>query len=267
MMADKKLNDVVITRAIIEIYHKKLLSDLELDVAIAGAGPSGLIAACELARRDRKVAVFERKLAPGGGMWGGGIGYNVIVVQDEAKPILDELKVKVEKYAKNYWTANSIETMAALMLAAIRAGAYIYNLVSVEDVMVSDGKICGVVVNSSAIQIAGLHVDPVSIGAKYVVDATGHDIEILKKVAAKSRVKIATPSGKIEGERSMNAELGEKSLLDNTKEIAPGLFVAGMAANAAFGSHRMGPIFGGMLLSGRKAATEIDKLLSKRKKG
>jgi thiamine thiazole synthase len=44
---------------------------------------------------------------------------------------------------------------------------------------------------------------------------------------------------------------------ENTKEVYPGLFVIGMAATAAYGSHRMGPIFGGMLLSGRKAAQEI----------
>ena len=45
-----------------------------------------------------------------------------------------------------------------------------------------------------------------------------------------------------------------KKMLENTKEVYPGLIVAGMAAAAVFGSPRMGPIFGGMLLSGRKAA-------------
>jgi thiamine thiazole synthase len=50
--------------------------------------------------------------------------------------------------------------------------------------------------------------------------------------------------------------------LENTKEAFPGVFVAGMAANATFGSFRMGPIFGGMLLSGEKVAELIDERLS-----
>jgi thiamine thiazole synthase len=56
------------------------------------------------------------------------------------------------------------------------------------------------------------------------------------------------------GERPMWAERGEEEILENTKDVYPGLIVSGMAANAVFGSPRMGPIFGGMLLSGRKAA-------------
>ena len=36
-----------------------------------------------------------------------------------------------------------------------------------------------------------------------------------------------------------------------------GLFVSGMAANGVSGSFRMGPIFGGMLMSGKKAAELI----------
>jgi thiamine thiazole synthase len=40
------------------------------------------------------------------------------------------------------------------------------------------------------------------------------------------------------------------------------MYVAGMAANACFGSYRMGPVFGGMLLSGEKVANEIAERLA-----
>ena len=55
----------------------------------------------------------------------------------------------------------------------------------------------------------------------------------------------------------MWAEVGEKMILENTKEVYPGLYAAGMACNAIFGAPRMGPIFGGMLLSGKKVAELI----------
>jgi len=71
-----------------------------------------------------------------------------------------------------------------------------------------------------------------------------------------------TSSGKIIGEEAMWAEVGEKTILENTKEVYPGLYVAGMAANAVCGGPRMGPIFGGMLLSGRKAAQIINGVRS-----
>jgi thiamine thiazole synthase len=56
------------------------------------------------------------------------------------------------------------------------------------------------------------------------------------------------------GERPMWAEKGEQATVENTKQVFPGLYVSGMAANGVYGSFRMGPIFGGMFFSGRKAA-------------
>ena len=75
--------------------------------------------------------------------------------------------------------------------------------------------------------------------------------------------RLLTKTGKVVGEKSMWAEVGEKAILENTKEAYPGVYVAGMAANATFGAHRMGPIFGGMLLSGEKVAKLLIERLAK----
>ena len=73
-----ELKETIITRAIIDSYFKDLLEYTEVDVAIAGGGPSGMVAAYYLAKAGVKVAIYEKKLSIGGGMWGGGIGYNKI---------------------------------------------------------------------------------------------------------------------------------------------------------------------------------------------
>jgi len=247
------IRDIDITRLIVEEFHQQFLDSIEIDVAIVGAGPSGLTAARYLAERGKKVVIFERKISPGGGMWGGGIGYPVIVIK-QGHEILEEVGVKCIK-KDDYWIANSVESVAKLLSAAIDAGAKVFNGMSVEDVMFRDERVYGVVINWSAILTAGLHVDPVSIEAKAVIDATGHDCNVVKVVERKYGLK--TTTGKIEGEKAMWADEGEKKTVENTGEVFPGLYVTGMAANAVHGSPRMGPIFGGMLLSGKKVAEMV----------
>ena len=69
----------LISSAIVRKFADKLLDGLKLDVAIVGGGPSALVAARDLASRGLKTAIFERKLAPGGGTWGGGIDRKSVV--------------------------------------------------------------------------------------------------------------------------------------------------------------------------------------------
>jgi len=256
-----RLDDVEITRALVDSFYKKFLEYTEVDVAIVGGGPAGLCAAYNLAKEKIKVALFERKLSIGGGMWGGGMMFNQIVVGDEGKRILDELSVRTEEYKKGYYTADAVEGMSTLCSKATKAGARIFNLISVEDVMMEKERITGLVVNWSAVELANLHVDPLSIRAKYVVDATGHPTEVARIIVKKIGQQLNTSTGGILGEKSMCAEVGEKAVVENSKEIYPGVWVTGMAANAVFGAHRMGPIFGGMLLSGEKVAKELIKRL------
>lgn len=252
-----KLDDVKITKAILDRFHAKFTENLETDVAIVGGGPAGITAAYYLSKAGLKTVLFERKLSIGGGMWGGGIMFNEIVVQPQGKEILDEFRIRTYPFEDTYYTADSVEAVSTLCSRAVQAGATIFNLMSVEDVAQENDRVTGLVINWSAVEIAGLHVDPVTVRSSHIIDATGHAAEVAHIIQRKSGFKLMTPSGKIEGERSMWADRGEEKLMENTREFFPSVIAAGMCSNAVFGDHRMGPIFGGMLLSGKKAAEMI----------
>jgi len=250
------IDDIQVTRKIFQQYSRDFLENSQVDVIIAGAGPAGLTAARILAKAGKKVLIIERKLAPGGGMWGGGMNFPVIVIQPESKHLLEEVGITVKDAGDGYFTADSVESVAKLLAAAIDAGARVWNTVTVTDVMLRGDRVAGAVINWTGVELAGMHVDPLTIGADFVIDGTGHDACICE-VTQRKAGKLHTPSGKVEGERSMWADVGEQTVVENTGEVFPGLFVIGMAANAVMGAPRMGPIFGGMLLSGEKAAREI----------
>ena len=257
------IEEVIISRAIIERFLQKLIASLEVDVAVVGGGPAGLVAAYYLAKDGYKVSLFERKLSIGGGMWGGGMMFNEIVVQEEGKRVLDEFGIRSELYQDGYYTADAVESISTICSNTAQAGAKIFNLMSVEDVMVRQERVVGLVLNWTSVQMASLHVDPLAIRSRYVIDATGHDTEVVKVIERKVDADLLTPTGEIMGEKSLWAEVAEHKTLENTKEVFPGVFVAGMSANATFGAYRMGPIFGGMLLSGEKAATLTGERLKK----
>jgi thiazole biosynthesis enzyme len=256
------LDEVTISKAITESFMEEFLEAMEVDVAIGGAGPAGMTAAYYLARAKVKTVIFERQLRIGGGMPGGGMMFNRIVVQEEGKELLDEFKVRTREYEKGYYTADSLEATSTICTEAIKAGAKIFNLIHIEDVMIrEDDRITGLVLNWTATSLAGLHVDPLSARAKVVIDATGHASEVCRIVADKVGGKLRTKTGGVSGEKSMWAEVGEREIMENTREVYPGLIVAGMAANAVLGAPRMGPIFGGMLLSGKRAAEVAMEIL------
>ncbi|MEO0087944.1 MAG: sulfide-dependent adenosine diphosphate thiazole synthase [candidate division WOR-3 bacterium] len=255
------LDEIKITKAIVESYLKEFNRYLESDVIICGAGPSGLAAGYYLAKSGAKVVILEKHLRPGGGLTGGGMMFNKIVVDEEGKEILKELGINYEKYEENYYVACALETLGALVYHTIKKGARIFNLIMVEDLLFRNGKISGVVINWTAVNLANLHVDPMTMRSHFVVDATGHNCELVRILEKKIGNVLFTSTGKIIGEKLMNAEEGEKFTIENTKEVYHNLFVCGMAVNAVFGGPRMGPIFSSMLISGKKVAELIKERL------
>ena len=185
-MGFMSIDDVAVTRIIFDRFSKEFQECFDVDVAIAGAGPAGLTAAKYLSMAGKKVVLFERKLSIGGGMWGGGMMFPVIVVQKESKYILEDAQINVRNEGNGYYSADSIEAITKLCSSAIDAGTKIFNTISVEDVLLKKNKVNGFVINWSAVEIAGLHVDPLSIRAKYCIDATGHAAEVCNIVKKKA---------------------------------------------------------------------------------
>ena len=248
------MREIDISRAIVESYREKLLDYLQSDVAIVGAGPAGLTASYFLAKAGIKTVVLERRLSTGGGIWGGGMGCNVVVVEHTG--VLDEIGVRSQKCGDLY-TADAVELAAALTYKALQAGAWIFNLCEAEDLIVKGGEVKGVVINATPIVMAGLHVDPICAACRKIVDATGHAAEMLGILKAK--LKSFHPEEIAEG--FMDVESAEEGVVERTGEVYPGLYVAGMSVCAAYNLPRMGPIFGGMLDSGKKAADLIIKAM------
>ncbi|MFC1661536.1 sulfide-dependent adenosine diphosphate thiazole synthase [Gemmatimonadota bacterium] len=247
-------HESLISRAIMDSYHEKLSGSVSGDVVVVGAGPSGLMAAGDLAGRGHRVTVLEKRLAPGGGMWGGAMGMNEVVIQDEALSVLTDLGVRARPVGNGLHVADAMELASALCLNAVQAGATVLNLTLAEDLCVHDGKVCGVVANRTGVGDT-MPVDPLTFQASAVLDATGHEAALVGMLHRRDLIEDGPGRS---GEGPMNAEAGEAFVVDEITEVFPGLWITGMCVAAARRGPRMGPIFGGMLLSGKRAAEFVD---------
>ena len=181
--------------------------------------------------------------------------FHRVAVQRPADEVLREVGCRLEKVDEGLYVTTPAAMIAKLANAAIDAGAEIVLGVTVEDIIYRTQplRVAGVVLQWTSILMAGLHVDPLGVKARAVVDCTGHDAEVLSIVSKKiPELKVEVP-----GERAMWAQEAERATVENTGRVCPGLYVAGMAVAALKNTPRMGPIFGGMLLSGKKVAEKI----------
>ncbi|OHB56086.1 MAG: ribose 1,5-bisphosphate isomerase [Planctomycetes bacterium RBG_13_44_8b] len=252
-MTFSKISEKQVTRAIVSEFAKDFIDYIDNDVTVVGAGPSGLVAAREFARKGEKTLLIESNNYLGGGFWIGGYLMNKITLRAPAQAILDEIEVPYKEIEDGLFVADGPHACSKLIASACDAGVKVLNMTQFDDVVIKDDRVCGVVVNwtpVSALPRAITCVDPVAIETKLVVDATGHDAMVVRSLQKRGLVEI-------KGFGAMWVEESEDAVVENTKQIYPGLIVVGMAVATTFGLPRMGPTFGGMLLSGKRAAEII----------
>lgn len=249
-----------VTRAILEGFTKELHDLTDSDCVVVGAGPAGLVAARDIAKKGYKTLIIEQNNYLGGGFWIGGYFMNKVTFRAPSHRMVQDLGVPVKAYNEGLYVADGPHACSKLIASTCDAGVKFLQLTFIDDVILKEGRVCGVVVNWSPVRALPRSitcVDPVALESKLVIDATGHDAVVVKKLENRGLAKI-------EGLKSMWVNASEDAVVEKTGEVFPGLLVAGMAVAETFGLPRMGPTFGSMLFSGQKAAVlALEKLSAK----
>lgn len=253
-----------ITKAILDDFLSGLSTHLSTEVIVVGGGPSGLVAARELALEGIKVLVIESNNYLGGGFWIGGFLMNGVTIREPAQKVLEELSIPYKPAEEGLYIANGPHACSKLVASTCEAGATILNMVRFEDVVLREkNEVKGVVINwtpVSALPRAITCVDPIALESEMVIDASGHDAVVCSALAKRGLLDLLGYGG-------MWVERSEELVVEKSGEVHPGLLVTGMAVATVFGIPRMGPTFGAMLLSGKKVAKVAKEILAKKRVG
>jgi len=244
------VREVEITRAIANEFHYVLIDRAESDVIIIGAGPAGLTASRELSNMGYKVLVIEQNNYLGGGYWLGGYMMNPVTFREPAQKICDELGVPYKKVQEGLYMTPGPHAVSKLIAGACDAGVKFLQLTKFDDLVLKGGSVAGIVVNLMPVSALPRNitcVDPVAFEAKVIIDASGHDSVAVKRLVDRGLAEW-------KGMEPMYVNDGEEHVVHKTGEIYPGLIAAGMSVTETHGLARMGPTFGSMLYSGKRAA-------------
>ena len=222
------IREAQVNREMVTRYMNDMLYYAESDVVIVGCGSAGLSCAWELSKDPSlKIAIIEQSVSPGGGCWLGGQLFSAMVVRKPADKFLNELGIPYDE-KEDYVVVKHAALFTSTILSKLlmRPNVKLFNATAVEDLIVKNGKVAGVVTNWTLVSLnhdTQSCMDPNVMEAKVVVSGTGHDGPM-----GASSVKRLESIGLIEqkkGMLSLDMNAAEDDIVRYTREVVPGMVV------------------------------------------
>ena len=192
-----------------------------------------------------------------------------MVVRKPAHAFLDELEIEYDDEG-NYVVVKHAALVTSTLLSKVLAAPNVklFNAVAAEDLIIRENAagekyVGGVVTNWTLVSLnhdTQSCMDPNVMEARVVVSSTGHDGPM-----GASSVKRLESMGMISdcpGMSALDMNSAEDKIVNDTREIVPGMVLCGMEVSEVDGAPRMGPTFGAMYASGVKAAKIVANALA-----
>ncbi|KAG5350555.1 hypothetical protein C0989_010474 [Termitomyces sp. Mn162] len=229
-----------VARAMIKRYSNTIYERSVSDVVIIGAGSAGLSCAWQLAtmRPDLKITIIEASVSPGGGAWLGGQLMSPMIIRKPADGFLRELGVEYEDEGA-FVVVKHAALFTSTLLSKVLAmpNVVLFNATAVEDLIIHEDfrgqqRVAGVVINWTLVALnhdMQSCMDPNTITAPVIISATGHD----GPMGAFSAKRLISAGLKKElgNMRGLDMSRAEPTIVNNTREVVPGLIFAGMSAS------------------------------------
>jgi len=220
----------------------------------------------DLQRPDLKITILEAGVAPGGGAWLGGQLMSAMVVRKPADRFLAELGVPFEDEDDFVVVRHAALFTSTILSKVLQCpNVRLYNATACEDLITkfdplgSAGalRVAGVVTNWTLVTLAhGLQscMDPQTITAPVVCSFAGHDGPFgafaVKRLVATGMVE------RLGNMRGLNMQTAEDYVVNNTREVCPGIVVGGMEMSELDGSNRMGATVSRRRVGGRSSCSK-----------